>query len=111
MNVSKLEITDMLGSKKIHINTPMLILRDIPSKYLKPSMDNSNIFWIDVDKLHYDLEQRVPYIYEFLPVGQIYNNIWKLYLLNICLFKKKKCRKIATILVMVVLHCLIHQKR
>lgn len=71
MNASGIEITDILGSNKIHINIPMILLKNVPSWYLFPADKEDNVYWIDVDKLHNDLEKMVQYIYEFMPIGQI----------------------------------------
>jgi hypothetical protein len=72
MNGYKIDITDILGSIKININTPIIILSNVPKKYLIQSENNQLVYNIDVDNLHNDLESLHKYIDRFIPVGQIY---------------------------------------
>jgi hypothetical protein len=72
MNGYKIDITDILGSVKININTPIIILSNVPKKYLMQTENNQTVYNIDIDMLHNDLESLHQYIDKFIPIGQIY---------------------------------------
>ena len=72
MNGYKINITDILGSIKININTPIIILSNVSKKYLIPSQNNQSVYNIDIDTLHNDLESQYQFIDRFIPIGQIY---------------------------------------
>jgi len=72
MNGYKIEINDILGSKKININTPIITLKGVPKRYLVPIAENSPIHNIDIDHLQDDLEKQVQFIDRFIPTGQLY---------------------------------------
>lgn len=82
MNGYKIEINDILGSKKIDINTPVIILTNVPKRYLVTTLTDDNtvnnknvelgvIFNVDTEKLQDDLAHRVQFIDRFIPVGQV----------------------------------------
>jgi hypothetical protein len=80
MNGYKIEINDILGSNKITINTPIIILRNIPKRYLvpydrkSPILDDRihrDIYYVDTVKLQDDLTHRIQFIERFIPVGQV----------------------------------------
>lgn len=71
MDIYKVIITDVLGSKNINKNTPIIIIKNIPSSFLL-STDIENIYDINIEKLYNELETLVQYISFFIPVGQIY---------------------------------------
>ena len=72
MNGYKIEISDILGSKKININTPVIILTSVPKRYLVPAAEKSSIYNIITERLHHDLEKRYQFIERFVPIGQLY---------------------------------------
>lgn len=80
MNGYKIEINDILGSNKITINTPIIILKNIPKRYLvpydrkSPILDyriHGDIYYVDTVKLQDDLTHRIQFIERFIPVGQV----------------------------------------
>ncbi len=79
MNRSMINITDVMGSKQIDINTPIIILNKVPYSYLvpifirtiQPNTQKKDVYYVDTDKLHNDLEKREQFINRFIPVGQI----------------------------------------
>jgi hypothetical protein len=71
MSIYKIIITDIIGSKDINKNTPIIIIRNIPSSFLL-STNIENIYDVNVDKLYNELEMLIQYISFFIPVGQIY---------------------------------------
>lgn len=72
MNGYKIEISDILGSKRININTPIIILTGVPKRYLVPIVENSSVYNIDTEHLQDDLEKRFQFIERFIPIGQLY---------------------------------------
>lgn len=86
MTSSHIDISDILGSNKIHINTPILVLTNVPLWYLVPVYGSDNhdqridqqidrkIYDVDIDKLHNNLEKRVSFIDKFVPIGQVQIN-------------------------------------
>jgi len=72
MNEYKIYINDILGSNNININTPIIILSNVPKKYLIPIDNSSPIYNIDIDSLQNDLDNRYQIIDRFVPIGQIY---------------------------------------
>ncbi len=74
MNRDRIIITDLMGSKKIDINTPVLILTNVTCSYLLPHTSLTNVYYVDVVKLHNDLLNSEKFINNFIPVGQIQIN-------------------------------------
>lgn len=72
MSSKNIIITDILDSGDIDNNTPIIIIKNISSEYLIKSYNN--IYWIDINKLYNKLEQKIKFIHNFLPVGQIKTN-------------------------------------
>lgn len=72
MSSKNIIITDILELGDINNNTPIIIIKNIPTEYLIKTYNN--IFWIDIDKLHNKLEKKIHFIYNFIPVGQIKTN-------------------------------------
>lgn len=72
MSIKNIIITDILELDKIDNNTPILIVKNIPSSYLI-SID-TNVYWIDINKLHTILAKQIDFIYDFVPIGQIKTN-------------------------------------
>lgn len=76
MNIHNIEISDILGSKRININTPVIVLENIPKRYLISINTGRNevdgiIFNVDYEKLHHDLMNKLQFIDHFIPVGQV----------------------------------------
>lgn len=74
MSIKNIIITDILELDKIDNNTPLLIVKNIPSSYLINIDGYNKIYWIDINKLHNTLEKQIKFIYDFVPVGQIKTN-------------------------------------
>ena len=72
MTSKNIIITDILELENIDDNTPIIIIKNIPSKYLINPYNN--IYWIDIENLYNILVQKVNFINKFLPVGQIKTN-------------------------------------
>lgn len=83
MNGYKIEINDILGSKKITINTPIIVLTGIPKLYLIPvnydeneinagNVDDGVLFYVDTEKLQDDLMDNFEFIDRFIPIGQVF---------------------------------------
>lgn len=74
MNGYKIGTNDIFGSKRLNIDTPIIILTDVPKRYIvsvESSLDGT-VFDIDTDHLQNDLEKRIQFIDRFIPVGQLY---------------------------------------
>src|SRR5579872_4624012 len=68
----KINVSDILGSKRININTPIIFLTGVPKKYLISTNDmNKTLYNVDIDSLHRNLEKRFQFIDRFVPVGQV----------------------------------------
>lgn len=70
------DVIDIMGSKKIHIDTPIIYINKISTKYLL-NTEFPNVYWIDINKLYNDFEKKINIINEFIPIGQIYIDITK----------------------------------
>lgn len=71
MFISKIDISDILGSRNVTLNTPIIVLSNVPSWYLISVCECEKIYRLDTNKLHNDLEKRVQFIHNFIPIGQI----------------------------------------
>jgi hypothetical protein len=83
MNGYKIEINDILGSKRININTPIIVLTGIPDLYLIPvnygenelnsdKIDDGVLFYMDTERLQDDLMNNFEFIDRFIPIGQVF---------------------------------------
>jgi hypothetical protein len=72
MSLKNIIITDILELEDIDKNTPILIIKNIPSSYLIKVYNN--IYWVDTSKLYSRLKHKLKYIDNFIPVGQIKTN-------------------------------------
>lgn len=73
MSSKNIIITDILGLEHIDDNTPLIIIKNISSRYLIQT-EYSNIYWINVYKLHNILKKKLSNIHIFIPLGQIKTN-------------------------------------
>ena len=65
-----MNITDIIGSQNININTPILVLYDVPRYYLIQGTTNK----IDIEKLYNGMANKIYFLNVFIPVGQIIIN-------------------------------------
>jgi hypothetical protein len=85
MNRYGIIASDIMGSKGISINTPIIILYDVPCSYLIPRKIPEHApneikylaQYVDIDKLHNDLGHTIHFIEKFYPLGQIVNSYAK----------------------------------
>lgn len=71
MNISKITLTDVMGSKHIDVNTPVIVLYRVPIAFLILINMQENIYDVNTDKLHNSLEKKIQFIHRFLPIGQL----------------------------------------
>lgn len=71
MSLYKIRINDILGSNNIDINTPIIILSNVPKKYLI-RIDKSAIYNVDTESIYSFLINEYQFIDNFIPIGQIY---------------------------------------
>lgn len=71
MHISDIEITDIFNTNNIDNNTSILILKNITENYLIPT-DKEYIYNIDINKIYNNIENVIPYILNFIPIGQVY---------------------------------------
>ena len=64
-----IKITDINGSRNIHLNVPILILNDIPLSYLIQHDNDIPVFNINIEKLYNSVKYNIQ---QFIPIGQIY---------------------------------------
>lgn len=93
MKGTKIIGVDIFGSSHIDINTPIIILHNVTHEYLLPV--GNDIFNIDTNKLHRDLENRIQFIDRFVPFGQIQ---LKPYKLSQTTFGRKNSQSVFTLL-------------
>lgn len=69
MDGSKVGISDILGSDRININTPILVLTNVNKWFFKKC--NKSLCDLDTQKLYKYIEKGFRFIDKFVPVGQI----------------------------------------
>lgn len=74
MDGTKIDISDILGSKRINIDTPLLVLSRVPGLFIVRCDNDSNVCDVDIEKIQGVLEKRIQFIDRFIPVGQIIND-------------------------------------
>lgn len=78
--MSNITIDNISGSKIITHRTPIIVLRDVPLSYLIPIKTKKSIVYeVNTRRLIRDLERRLKFIYQFIPVGQINGSNKKTY--------------------------------
>uniref|UniRef100_A0A6C0BEW2 Uncharacterized protein n=1 Tax=viral metagenome TaxID=1070528 RepID=A0A6C0BEW2_9ZZZZ len=68
----QIHITDIFGTTEITKNTPIIFVKNVPKMYLTHIINN--IYDVNIDKLHNDIEKSLSFIIYFIPVSQIVLN-------------------------------------